>query len=38
MEIGETIEPRGPEDFAAWLAANGQHSRAIWLLIYQLRT
>lgn len=35
MQIGETIEPRGPEDFAAWLGEHGPEKSAIWVLIYK---
>lgn len=35
MQIGETIEPRSAQDFADWLAANGQSRKEIWALIYK---
>jgi uncharacterized protein YdeI (YjbR/CyaY-like superfamily) len=35
MNIGETIEPHGPEDFAHWLAEHGQAHKEIWVLIYK---
>jgi uncharacterized protein YdeI (YjbR/CyaY-like superfamily) len=35
LEIGETLEARGPDDFAAWLAANGQAKQEIWVVIYK---
>lgn len=38
MEIGETLEARRPEDFAAWLAAHGEGAREIWVLIYKKAT
>jgi uncharacterized protein YdeI (YjbR/CyaY-like superfamily) len=38
LEIGETLEARGPDDFAAWLATNGQSSKEIWVVIYKKGT
>ena len=35
MNIGETLEARQPEDFAAWLAANTGQKQEIWLIIYK---
>jgi uncharacterized protein YdeI (YjbR/CyaY-like superfamily) len=35
MEIGETLDTRAPEDFADWLAANGQGAKEIWVIIYK---
>ena len=35
MEIGETLDARTPEDFAIWLAANGQGAKEIWVIIYK---
>lgn len=35
MQIGETIEPRSAQEFADWLAANGQSHNEIWALIYK---
>jgi uncharacterized protein YdeI (YjbR/CyaY-like superfamily) len=35
VEIGETLDPRTPEDFSAWLAANGRSKREIWVIIYK---
>jgi uncharacterized protein YdeI (YjbR/CyaY-like superfamily) len=35
MNIGETLEARRPEDFAAWLAANANQKQEIWLIIYK---
>jgi uncharacterized protein YdeI (YjbR/CyaY-like superfamily) len=35
MNIGETLEARQPEDFAAWLAANADQKQEIWLIIYK---
>ena len=35
MEIGETLEVSGPEEFADWLAANADQKRDIWVMIYK---
>jgi uncharacterized protein YdeI (YjbR/CyaY-like superfamily) len=35
MEIGETLDARRPEDFSAWLAANGRSKKEIWVVIYK---
>lgn len=35
MEIGETLDARTPEDFASWLAAHGQATKEIWVIIYK---
>jgi uncharacterized protein YdeI (YjbR/CyaY-like superfamily) len=35
MQIGETLDARTPEDFADWLAANGQGAKEIWVIIYK---
>ena len=35
MQIGDTIEPRSAQDFADWLAANGQLRKEIWVIIYK---
>lgn len=35
MEIGETLDVGRAEEFGAWLAANGQSAKEIWVLIYK---
>ena len=35
MEIGETLDARSPAGFAAWLDANGQVAKEIWVIIYK---
>lgn len=35
MQIGETFEPRSAQDFADWLATNGQSHAAIWAVLYK---
>jgi uncharacterized protein YdeI (YjbR/CyaY-like superfamily) len=35
MNIGETIEPGSPEDFARWLAEHGWSKQEIWVAIYK---
>ena len=35
MEIGETLEVSRAEEFGAWLAANGQSAKDIWVVIYK---
>ena len=35
MNIGETLDARTPEDFFAWLAANGRSKKEIWVIIYK---
>ena len=35
MEIGETLEVNGPDDFADWLRRHGATSSAIWVILYK---
>ena len=35
MEIGETLDARSAQDFADWLAANGETHTEIWAIIYK---
>lgn len=35
VEIGETLEIEGPEEFGEWLAANSAEKSEIWVLIYK---
>jgi uncharacterized protein YdeI (YjbR/CyaY-like superfamily) len=35
MQIGETITPSTPQDFADWLAARGADAREIWVMLYK---
>jgi uncharacterized protein YdeI (YjbR/CyaY-like superfamily) len=35
MNIGETLDVRSPDDFFAWLAANGQSKQEIWVILYK---
>ncbi len=35
VTIGETLEARSAEDFAAWLDEHGRMAREIWVLIYK---
>ena len=35
IPIGETLEVHSPDDFAAWLAAQGATAREIWPVIYK---
>ena len=35
MNIGETLSAVSADDFSAWLAANGQNKKEIWVIIYK---
>lgn len=35
MNIGETLEARSADDFAAWLDAHGATAREIWVVLYK---
>jgi len=35
VHIGETLEARSPQDFAAWLDEHGRTAREIWVVIYK---
>jgi uncharacterized protein YdeI (YjbR/CyaY-like superfamily) len=35
MQVGSTIEPAAPADFAAWLDVYGTIQREIWVILYK---
>lgn len=35
MQVGETITPGSPGEFAAWLSERGADSREIWVILYK---